>query len=180
MTIRAFSVFLILSTAFSCGVAESEKVPSAELEEIALQVIQGGTFQYSEKGQIKNVLHAGRLERWKSDGSSTEIWRVSDGFILYIEGDMEVHEAVLSGGRGTYNADLGHLVAHDDVELINHEREKLNTEYLVWSNDSDRVHTNRHVSIETKTGTLQGNGLEADSKFENYRILNPTGSFELP
>ena len=180
MTIRAFSFFLIFSTAFSCGVVESEKVPSSELEEIALQVIKGGAFQYSEKGQIKNVLHAGRLERWKSDGSSTEIWRVSEEFILYIEGDREVHEAVLSGGRGTYNADLGHLVAHDDVELINHEGEKLNTEYLVWSNDSDRVHTNRPVSIETKTGTLQGNGLEADSKFENSRILNPTGAFELP
>ena len=177
---RYFSVYLSLFTIISCGVVDSQKVPAAELEEIAQQIIKGGTFQYSEKGQIKNVLQAGRLERWKSDGSSVEIWRVSEGFTLFIEGDNEIHEAVLSGGRGTYNADLGHLVAHDDVELINHEGEKLNTEYLVWSNDSDRVHTNRPVSIETKTGTLHGNGLESDSKFENYRILNPTGAFKLP
>ena len=64
--------------------------------------------------------------------------------------------------------------------MINKEGEKLNTEYLVWSNDSDRVHTNRPVRIESKSGTLEGNGLEADSKFENYRILNPIGAFELP
>ena len=180
MNLRSFSVMFFTCTFCACGVIETEKMPAGELEEIALQEIRGGTFQYSEKGQIKNVLNAGRLERWNSDGSSAEIWRVSDGFTLYIDGDNEVHEAKLSGGRGTYNADLGHLVAHDDVELINHEGEKLNTEYLVWSNDSDRVHTNRPVSIETKTGTLHGNGLEADSKFENYRILNPTGAFELP
>ena len=72
------------------------------------------------------------------------------------------------------------MIAYDDVELINREGEKLNTEYLVWSNDSDIVRTNRPVRIETKTGTLEGNGLEADSKFENYRILNPTGAFDIP
>ena len=74
---------------------------------------------------------------------------------------------------------MGHLIAIDDVVLINNEGEKLQTEYLVWSNDSDRVYTNRPVRIETLTGTLEGKGLESDSKFENYRILNPTGAFEL-
>ncbi|MBM55944.1 MAG: LPS export ABC transporter periplasmic protein LptC [Euryarchaeota archaeon] len=175
-----FSVFIALFGFYSCGVVEAEKVQVVDLEEKALQVITGGSFRYSEKSQIKNVLEAGRLERWESDGSSSEVWRVSNGFTLYIDGDKENHDAVLSGGRGTYEADLGHLIAYDDVELINSEGEKLNTEYLVWSNDSDIVRTNRPVRIESKTGTLEGNGLEADSKFENYRILNPTGAFELP
>ena len=179
---KAASSFSVLAlVAFTtCGVVESEKVPAADIEEKALQVISDGTFRYTEKSKIKNVLNAGRLERWNSDNSSTEIWRVSEGFTLYIDGDSKEHEAVLSGGRGTYDADLGHLIAYDDVELINKEGEKLNTEYLVWSNDSDRVHTNRPVRIESNSGTLEGNGLEADSKFENYRILKPTGAFELP
>ena len=172
--------FLALFAFTTCRVVESEKVPAVDIEEKALQVISGGTFRYTEKSKIKNVLNAGRLERWNSDNSSTEIWRVSEGFTLYIEGDSKKYEAVLSGGRGTYDADQGHLTAYDDVELINKEGEKLNTEYLVWSNDSDRVHTNRPVRIESKSGTLEGNGLEADSKFENYRILNPIGAFELP
>ena len=163
-----------------CGDTEVEEVMSTEREEIALQVITGGSFKYSEKGEVKNVLYSGRLERWESDGEESEIWRVSDGFTLYIEGDEHVHDAVLKGGRGTYNADKAHLEAWDDVELINNEGEKLNTEYLVWSNEEDRVHTNRPVSITTNTGTLHGKGLEADSKFENYRILNPTGAFDLP
>ena len=168
------------SISLGCGVTEAEEVMSTEREEIALQVISGCSFKYSEKGEVKNVLYSGRLERWKSDGEESEIWRVSDGFTLYIEGDEHVHDAVLTGGRGTYNADKAHLEAWDDVELINNEGEKLNTEYLVWSNDSDIVRTNRPVRIETKTGTLEGNGLEADSKFENYRILNPTGAFDIP
>ena len=163
----------------SCGSDENADVIEGELDEVALQVIHGGAFSYSEKGEIKNELQAGRLERWESDGESSEVWRVSEGFTLYIDGDKLNHEAILSGGRGTYDADAGHLIAHDNVVLVNTEGERLMTEYLVWSNDSDRVHTNRPVSIETKTGTLNGKGLESDSRFENYRIIDPTGAFDL-
>lgn len=165
--------------AASCGSDATTEAIKGEREEVALQIIHGGSFSYSEKGEIKNELQAGRLERWESDGESSEVWRVSEGFTLFIDGDKETHEAILSGGRGTYDADAGHLIAHDNVILVNTDGERLMTEYLVWSNDSDRVHTNRPVSIETMTGTLHGKGLESDSRFENYRIIDPTGAFDL-
>ena len=81
--VRTFSVLLIISATISCGVIETEEVPKADLEEVALQIIHGGTFQYSEKGDVRNVLKAGRLERWKDDGIVNEVWRVSKGFTFY-------------------------------------------------------------------------------------------------
>jgi LPS export ABC transporter protein LptC len=171
-----YFVFIITLVFISCEANDLESSPIVEREEIAAQIIDGGAFQYSEMGEIKNLLEAGRLERWENDG---ELWLVSDGFTLYIEGDKENHEAMLSGGRGNYDAKKGHLIAWDDVVLINSKGERLSTEYLVWSNDSDRVHTNRPVTIVTSSGTLHGKGLEADSRFENYRIIDPVGSFEI-
>jgi len=35
------------------------------------------------------------------------------------------------------------------------------------------------VEIRTAQGVLRGRGLNADSHFERYEILAPTGSFEL-
>lgn len=169
------SIFVVTS----CGSSDTAEAVKGEREEVALQVIHGGSFSYSEKGVIRNELQAGRLERWESDGETSEIWRVSEGFSLFIEGDKSNHEAILSGGRGIYDADVGHLIAHDNVVLVNTDGDKLMTEYLVWSNDSDRVHTNRPVSIETSSGILHGKGLESDSRFENYRIIDPTGAFEI-
>lgn len=173
------SVFIITLVFISCEANDKENSHIAEREEIAAQIIKGGGFQYSEMGEIKNILEAGRLERWENDGEEREVWLVSDGFTLYIEGDKENHEAMLRGGRGNYDAKKGHLIAWDDVVLINNKGERLSTEYLVWSNDSDRVHTNRPVTIVTSSGTLHGKGLEADSRFENYRIIDPVGSFEI-
>ena len=72
----SFSV-LALFAFTTCGVVEAERLPAADIEEKAIQVISGGTFKYTEKNKTKNVLQAGRLERWNSDNSSTEIWLVS-------------------------------------------------------------------------------------------------------
>jgi hypothetical protein len=49
----------------------------------------------------------------------------------------------------------------------------------VWLHDSDIVRTTRPVEITTAEGVLRGRGLKADSRFERYEILEPTGSFDL-
>jgi LPS export ABC transporter protein LptC len=181
MKSHAGLLFFILASfsIFQLGCVSNDETLTesiAETENIATQVITIGEFIYSEKGKVKNILEAGRLER----SEDNDIWNVSEGFRLFIGGDKTNHQAVLSGGRGNYDPNSGHLIARDGVELVNLEGERLNTEYLVWSHDSDKVHTNRPVSIHTSTGTLNGKGLVADSRFEHYRILDPTGSFDLP
>jgi LPS export ABC transporter protein LptC len=173
-----FYLHLIFSIFYMGCVTSDDPLTESmsEMEDISTQVITTGEFVYSEKGDVKNILEAGRLER----SDDTEIWEVSEGFLLFIGGDKSDHQAILSGGRGNYDPNSGHLIALDGVELVNLEGERLNTEYLVWSHDSDKVHTDRPVSIHTSTGILHGKGLEADSRFEHYRILDPTGSFNLP
>lgn len=165
------------------GCGNSDEIDKEELikehvikENISVQIITEGTFQYSENGKILNLLEAGKLERFEREA----IWLVDDGFTLYIGGDKDGNTATLSGGRGTYDPESGHLIARDGVILINREGDRLKTEYLVWSHDSNKVHTNRPVSIETESGMIFGKGLEADGSFENYKILEPTGSFDLP
>mgnify|MGYP002823953249 CR=1 FL=1 len=66
-----------------------------------------------------------------------------------------------------------------EVVLVNQKGERLLTEHLIWSHDSDLVHTTRPVEIETQQGVLRERGLRADSQFERYEILAPTGSFDL-
>ena len=63
--------------------------------------------------------------------------------------------------------------------LVNEASDMLLTEHLIWSHDSDLVRTQRPVEIRTEQGVLRGRGLKADSRFERYEILAPTGSFEL-
>lgn len=161
----------------------SEVPPEREIRHLPTQVVEGGYFEYTERGQVVQALEASRLERWEheesGEASDTPLWQVDGGFTLYIGGTKRHHEARLSATRGTYDDQGGRLEAWEEVVLINEAGDMLLTEHLIWSHDSDLVRTRRPVEIRTAQGTLRGRGLTADSRFERYEILAPTGSFDL-
>lgn len=146
-----------------------------------VQVVEDGYFEYTERGKIVQSLEAHRLERWDEmeEPSQNALWQVDQGFTLYIGGSKSTHNARLSATRGTYDDKAGRLEAWDEVLLVNEAGEELRTEHLIWSHDSDLIRTHRPVEILTSQGVLRGRGMKADSHFERYEILAPTGSFEL-
>ena len=158
------------------GLVEGQRRPA--------QVVEGGYFEYTERGEVIQSLEANRLERWEHGDSEDKasldpLWQVDRGFTLYIGGTKDSHSARLSAIRGTYDDQKGRLEAWEEVELVNEAGDMLFTEHLIWSHDSDLVRTERPVEIRTAHGVLRGRGLTADSHFERYEIASPTGSFDL-
>lgn len=175
-------------SAIGCMQSEKERAEIQAVEDRALenepaQVVEGGYFEYTEQGRVIQALDAAvltRKERSNTEGSSEPThWNVSGGFTLYIGGGRTTHDATLTAIRGTYNEEVSRLEAWEDVVLVNKEGERLETEHLIWSHDSDLVRTDRPVAIFTAQGILRGRGLTSDSRFERYNILAPTGSFDL-
>lgn len=161
--------------------------PWEEAPETPIQNLENVRFAYSERGEVKHVLLATsltRTSRTSREESEAEegagLIQVQGGFTLYIDGDERQHEASLSAQRGILDEAQMRLEAEDKVVVTNRAGDRLETEYLVWSNDSDRVYTHRPVSIFTATGVIRGEGLESDNRFENYRILRPTGEIDVP
>ena len=190
---RAAVVLLGVGTWTGC-LSTPDRDPSVEAREAEtsdilregapIQVVEQGYFEYTERGKLVQALEANRLERWdnsegKGDQENAPLWQVSEGFTLFIGGNRDRHAATLQADRGTYNDQAGRLEAWDNVVLVNTQGERLETEHLIWSHDSDLVYTKRPVSIETAQGLLRGRGLRSDSRFERYEILNPTGSFDV-
>ena len=185
---RGWAVFAFVLTGWmnGCGIPNDlEDAPNNDAlfqSDKPAQTVEDGYFEYTEHGKVLQALQASRLERWETEGQEEGIpslWHVEDGFTLYIGGNKNRHSARLSARRGTYDDKASRLEAWEEVVLVNQKGERLLTEHLIWSHDSDLVHTNRPVEIETQQGVLRGRGLRADSQFERYEILAPTGSFDL-
>ena len=186
-------VFLGLGLSLGCATTPDQEPPEKGVDSQAadilregapIQVVEQGYFEYTERGKLIQALEANRLERWdhpeeERTQADAPLWQVSEGFTLFIGGNRDRHAATLQADRGTYNDQAGRLEAWDNVSLVNTKGERLETEHLVWTHDSDLVYTNRPVSIKTAQGLLRGRGLRSDSRFERYEILNPTGSFEV-
>lgn len=169
---------------FGCALEDNSSSDSGDSpnSDVPSQVVQGGYFEYSERGNVIQSLSAQKMVRRDQSNSPSNPnpeWTVEDGFTLFIGGSKFSHNAKLSAKRGTYNEQTSHLEAWGDVVLVNEAGDKLFTDHLIWSHDSDMVKTHDPVEIHTKDGILRGQGMIADSQFERYEILQPSGSFDL-
>lgn len=181
-------VALVLWTAgwavFLCsGCANSDAdVSSVQADEAQPgQTVINGTFRYSERGVILHELHAAEMRREERGNAevSEDVVEVRKGFQLFIGGDAAEHEAHMRAEWATLDEKNLRLVAKHAVTLKNVEGDVLETEYLVWSEDSNRVWTDRPVTIRTADGVIYGEGLESDARFETYRIIKPRGEMVL-
>lgn len=143
------------------------------------QVLEGVEIQYTERGMLTHRMEAGRMDRHavidEEASSETGRWLVSGGFVLSLYDSLDAVTAVLKAHDGDFWEAQTHLTARNSVVLTNQAGDRLETDLLFWSADSDRIHTPRPVRVLTQDGIVEGTGLEADSRFDNYRILEPTG-----
>ena len=68
------------------------------------------------------------------------------------------------------------MEVREDVVFTNTRGERLETELLIWSQDSDRVWTDRPVKIVRERDILYGEGLDANEDFSRYTIRKLTGT----
>jgi LPS export ABC transporter protein LptC len=150
-------------------------------EEPPVQRVLNGTFTYSERGETLHVLKAGELTRIEggSAESPEDLVEVREGMELFIDGDEADHQAHLRAQWASLDEKKLRLVAEHEVVLSNRKGDVLETEYLGWAEDSNRVWTNRPVTITSEQGVLYGEGLESDGRFENYEIIRPKGEIIL-
>jgi LPS export ABC transporter protein LptC len=180
---RKLRVRVILLGLFFTGCSNSDEEVSKiqASEEPPMQRILHGTFTYSERGNTMHVLKAGEMTRIEggSAESPEDLVEVRKGMELFIDGDESDHEAHLKAQWASLDEKQLRLVAEHEVILSNRKGDVLETEYLVWAEDSNRVWTNRAVTITSDQGILYGEGLESDGRFENYEIIRPKGEIIL-
>jgi LPS export ABC transporter protein LptC len=173
---------ILLGLVFTgCSNSDEEVSKIQASEEPPMQRILHGTFTYSERGNTMHVLKAGEMTRIEggSAESPEDLVEVRKGMELFIDGDESDHEAHLQAQWASLDENQLRLVAEHEVILSNRKGDVLETEYLVWAEDSNRVWTNRAVTITSDQGILYGEGLESDGRFENYEIIRPKGEIIL-
>lgn len=66
-----------------------------------------------------------------------------------------------------------------NVEVVNINGEKLNTEHLVWDEQKKKITSDVFVKITTAREIIMGKGLESNQDFTQYQIKEVTGNFRI-
>ncbi len=131
-------------------------------------------YLYSDSGIVKNRLRAGRVEEYMpEDRQRTEM---SEGVELVFFNNDGTPGSVLLARKGLVKPRQNRMEVRDHVVFTNTRGERLETEHLVWSQDSDRVWTDQPVKIVRAQDILYGQGLDANEDFSRYTLRRLTGT----
>jgi LPS export ABC transporter protein LptC len=140
-----------------------------------VQTSHHATYSFSEKGKLQTRLEATLLEQFDLEGDEDYLL-ASNGFTMIFFDADEKQDAQISALNGKYEEKKKLLTAWGSVVLTNKAGEKLETEELIYMQDSARIVTDKQVTITLTGGTiLRGLGLESNDSFTRYRIIQPTG-----
>lgn len=131
-------------------------------------------YFYSDSGMVRNRLRAGKVEEYMSDGRQRT--EMSDGVELVFFNPDGSQGSVLTARKGLIKPRKNRMEVRDHVVFTNALGERLETEHLVWSQDSDRVWTDQPVKIVRAQDILYGQGLDANEDFSRYTIRRLTGT----
>lgn len=68
------------------------------------------------------------------------------------------------------------IVLRRKVEVLNTKGDTLNTEELVWNQNTGKIVSDKFVIIKTKTQTIWGDGMTSDQTFSDWEINNVRGT----
>lgn len=176
MTQSKITVIFILTLAL-CGCRNDIEQVRAITDNNShpVQTSYNAVYTFSEKGKKQTRLEATLLEQFEMEGDGDYLL-ARNGFTMIFFDNSQQEDARITATNGKYEEKKKLLTAWDSVVLTNKAGEKLETEELIYLQDSARIVTDKQVTITLSGGTvLRGRGLESNDSFTQYRIIQPTG-----
>ena len=138
------------------------------------RVTTAAEYYYSDSGIVRNRLRAGKVEEYMAGDRRRTL--MSEGVELVFFEPGGGQGSVLTAREGLIKPGNNRMEVHRQVVFTNVRGERLETKLLVWSQDSDRVWTDRPVKIIRSQDILYGQGLDANEDFSRYTLRKLTGT----
>jgi len=133
-------------------------------------------YTYSDSGLVRNRVRAGTVLEFGGQKPHTEL---RDGVELTFFGPDGRAGSRLTARRGEMEPGAHRMSVMDHVVFVNLQGERLETEMLSWSQDSNKVFTDRPVKITRSTDIIYGQGLDAAEDFSRYTVRRVTGMLDI-
>jgi LPS export ABC transporter protein LptC len=166
---------LLVACAFTACKNDLDQLARVDMDATAPdRVTTGAEYFYSDSGIVRNRLRAGKVEEYMTEERQKTV--MSDGVELVFFNPDGGQGSVLTARQGLIKPRKNRMEVRDHVVFTNVRGERLETEHLVWSQDSDRVWTDQPVKIIRAEDILYGQGLDANEDFSRYTIRRLTGT----
>jgi LPS export ABC transporter protein LptC len=134
-------------------------------------------FIYSEKANVKIKITAPLMEEYGEE--ENKYMEMTDGIKVLFYDSLKKVASTLTSNYAIHRVSKNIMEAKDDVVVVNDKGEVLNTEHLIWMEDSSKIYTEEFVKITTKDEIIMGEGMEANQDFTKWKIHKIKGTINI-
>lgn len=174
--------YKVIPVLFAFGILCSCENNVTEIESLTNQeevpVTKGRNVEwiYSEKANVKIKITTPLMEEY---GEENKYIEMTEGIkVLFYDSLLHV-ASTLTSNYAIHRVSKRIMEAKDDVVVVNDKGEILNTEHLIWLEDSSKIYTKEFVKITTEDEIIMGEGMEANQDFTKWKIHNITGTINI-
>ena len=154
-----------------------EKITSLTSKEEPISKGKNIELIYSEKSNVKVKTTAPLMEEYGDEES--KYFEMTEGIkVLFYDSLLQV-SSTLTSNYAIHRVSENIMEAKDDVVVINDKGEVLNTEHLIWLEDSSKIYTDEFVKITTEDEIIMGEGMEANQDFTKWKIHKIKGTINI-
>lgn len=161
---------------FSCENDIKEVEQLTKVENVPLKKGKNVELIYSEDAAVKIKVTAPKMEEYANEEPYLEM---SEGIKVVFYDSLKQVNTTLTANYAIHRIAKNIMEAKNDVVVVNEKGEQLNTEHLVWSQDSAKIYSDEFVKITTTDEILMGEGFEANEDFTKWKIHKIKGTINL-
>lgn len=171
--LAAFSFFF-----FACKTDRNEVMTLGKKFVMPSQTGKDITLLYSDSTVLKTKLQAPQMQIYDKNVKQ-RVTIMPKGLYVIFYDDKAKETTTLKADYGVRYDDSKRMEVKYNVEVINVNGEKLNTEHLIWDEQKKKIISDAFVKITTSKQIIMGNGLESNQEFTKYEIKEITGTVNI-
>lgn len=174
--ITAFTFALLAISACTNDMKEVMALPGNKKS--PSQIGDSVTMLYTDSAKLKVMMKANRMLMFDKNVSEPFTILPKGVFVTFFDGEEKISTTLRANYGVRYDL-TKRMEAKYAVEVVNNKGEKLETERLVWDENSKRIYTDAFVKITTPTQVISGKGMESNQDFTKYQIKQVSGIIHL-
>lgn len=169
---------LLMCVLTSCETNRSEVMAMEQKKIMPSQTGKDITMLYTDSTFLKVRLEAPQMVMYDK-GTKEPMTIMPKGLYVVFFDDKGKQSTTLKANYGIRYEVSKRMEAKYDVEVVNVTGEKLNTEHLVWDENTKQITSDAFVKITTAKEIIMGKGLRSNQDFTQYEILEITGTIQV-
>ncbi len=174
---KVIPMLFVFGILYSCENDIKEVESLAKLTKTPTNKAKNVELIYSEKANVKVKIITPLSEEYNE--KDNHYIEMTQGIkVLFYDSALNV-ASTLTSNYAIQQVSKKIMEAKDDVVVVNDKGEKLNTEHLIWNEDSSKIYSDVFVKITTKEEIIMGEGMEANQDFTKWKIHKIKGTITI-